>query len=150
MKTTRAPLFWAALTATFCLTACTSSDASVGFALPHLSDVAALDVTASPVEGVVHVTERGCFTLDLVAPADQAADGLWIFWPDDTVQDDKTVHLPDDVSFTEGSHVSGDGMVITLNDLPDGADENTKIGSFGRFCEADASGVIVLQRITGA
>ena len=152
MKTTRTPPLSAApaaLVAVFCLAACTSSDTSVGFGLPHLSDVATLDVTTSPLEGVVHVTERGCFTLDVVAPADHATNGLWILWPDDALQDDETVHLPDGVNLTEGSHISGDGMLTTLNDLPDGANENSKIGSFGRFCGADTSDVIVLQHVTG-
>ena len=150
MTTARTFLPLAVLVVVHCLAACSSSDTTVGYDLPRLRDVTGLDIATSPLQGVVHVTERGCFTLDVVTPADRAADGLWILWPDDAVQDDETVHLPGDVDLTEGSHLSGDATILPLADLPNGSDENTRIGGFGRFCGADTSGVVVLQRITGA
>ncbi|MBB2903624.1 hypothetical protein FHR75_004467 [Kineococcus radiotolerans] len=67
-----------------------------------------------------------CFTLDRVA-ADRAADGLLILWPDGTVLDNKTAHVRDGVSVTKGSHISGVRVVSTLNNLPGGSDENTKV-----------------------
>lgn len=85
----------------------------------------------------------------MTTPADHAANGLCILWPDDALQDDEAVHLPGGTSFVEGSHLSGDGMATTLDDLPDGADRESKIGNFGRFCGADTSDVIVLRRVTG-
>ncbi|WP_337061809.1 hypothetical protein [Kineococcus sp. G2] len=138
------------LTAVGALSACSPSEASVGMGIPHLSDLEGFEVVPVAVDGVVRVTEQGCFTLDVLSPADQAADGLWVVWPDDAVQDDKTVHLSDDVSLTEGSRVSGDGMIVALNALPGGADENSMIGMYGRFCGVDTSNVVVLRHVAEA
>ncbi|WP_328291189.1 hypothetical protein OG218_00210 [Kineococcus sp. NBC_00420] len=153
MRTTRTPPLLAAVVAaavTFTVTACSSVDTSTGFGLPQLQDVTGLDITTSALQGVLHVTDQGCFTLDVLAPIDQAADGLWIVWPDDAAQDDKTVNLPGDVELTEDSRISASGMILALNDLPQGSDKNSKIGSFGRLCGADTSDVVVLQDVADA
>ena len=148
MTTARTFLPLAVLVVVHCLAACSSSDTTVGYDLPRLRDVTGLDIATSPLQGVVHVTERGCFTLDVVPSAGQVPEeGLWIVWPDEAVHDDKTVRLPGDLDFTEGSPLDGDGTVLTLDDLPEGSNENSRIGSYGRFCGADESRVVVLQHV---
>ena len=153
MRTARTPAVLAVLVTagvTFTVTAFRAADTSTGFGLPQLKDVTGLDITTSALRRVLHVSDQGCFTLDVMAPTDRPGDGLWIVWPDDAAQHDKAVNLPGGVELTEDSRINANGVVSALNDVQRGSDKDSEIGSFGRFCGADTNDVVVLQDVADA
>jgi hypothetical protein len=103
-------------------------------------------VAARALQGMLRVRDDGCFTW-----SGDEGDGAWIVWPD-TVESDADdggrVVLQDGAVVSDGTTLSAEGAVVTLADLPDGGDPDSYFGSYGRFCDADARGVMLLSDVS--
>lgn len=124
--------------------------AEAGMGLPTLTPgdrdtvlVQAPRGTAS-VTGALSVAGNGCFHW---AQPGSPADGAWVVWPDDARQDGAEVVLDGGDRIGDGDGVRGEGGIVMLDDLPEGAEEQSYFGSFGRFCDADERGVLVLVTV---
>ncbi|BDV31048.1 hypothetical protein [Microbacterium terricola] len=131
----------------FGLGGCAADDSEAGFGLPTLSPEESAGVldAAGPaaVDGALQVETNGCF----MWRADGAPeDGAWIVWPEGARQDADVVVLSSGDRVGSGDGILGEGDLVTLSDLPSGADPDSYFGSFGAFCGADERGVIVLER----
>ncbi len=124
-----------------------------GFGLPTLDPdaasaaLAAGGVEALPLSGTLAVETNGCFTWD-AADASSAEHGAWIVWPASAEQDADSIMLWSGEFVTAGDALAGVGGVVTLGDLPDGANPDSYLAQFGAFCGADERGVLVLVDLT--
>jgi hypothetical protein len=129
------------------LSGCASSE--VGFGLPTLDASAASaaiadgDAEPRPVSGTLAVESNGCFTWS----TGEGADRLWVVWPDDARQDGDGVILGSGERIVAGSELEGLGANVELADLPGGGNSDSYFASFGTFCSADATGVLVLTQV---
>jgi len=138
------------------LTGCSgATDDEGGFGLPVLSTDAAHEaLTAAGMEsaalhGVLSVQQDGCFTW---AGAGEA-DGAWIVWPESAQadpEDGARVRLDGGAAVGDGSSLTARAGLVSLDDLPDGANPDGYFGSFGGFCGADERGVLVLLDVAGS
>lgn len=133
------------------LVGCSGMETEAGFGLPTLSDAEAKSVTSAHgsaptiAVGTLTVESNGCFTLE----GSDAADGrrAWIVWPDGAHQDGDVVVLGSGARVGSGNDLSGHATRVDLSDLPGGDSESSYFGSFGRFCGADANGVVVFADV---
>lgn len=134
------------------LAGCSPVSDEAGFGLGDLSPqdraevLTSAGVSARALDGTLSVAGNGCFRW-----RGDVGDDAWIVWPD-SAQPDRTdgaaVSLDDGSTVTDGSRLHGSGALVALDDLPAGADPDSYFGSFGRFCGAGDSGVIVLAEVT--
>lgn len=130
------------------LAGCTSSEA--GFNLPTLSETDAakfLDLYSEvprSLAGSLTVESNGCFTWN---SDDPDSDGAWIVWPGDASQDDDEVVLGAGERVGDGDAMNVTAGTVPLEELPQGADQNSYFGSFGLYCEADERGVLMITDI---
>jgi hypothetical protein len=145
--TRRSPLLMLPALLALVLSGCTSSE--VGFGLPTLDASAASAATADggaepgPVSGTLAVESNGCFTWS----THDRADGPWVVWPDDAKQDGDAVILGSGERIVAGAALEGVGAIVELVDLPDGSNPDSYFASFGTFCSADSTGVLVLTKV---
>lgn len=134
-----------ALGATGC--AGTSRDAQAGLGLPTSSpeSLAALARTPVPVEGTLHVAANGCFLW-----RDAAGTDRWVLWPPDAEHDGDHVRLADGTRVGDGARLRGAGLEVDAADLPTWQDHDGYLHSFGTYCSADESGVLVLDDVVPA
>lgn len=134
------------------LTACSPVSDEAGFGLGDLSPedraevLASAGVSASTLDGTLSVAGNGCFRWK-----GDVGDDAWIVWPDSAEPDRSNgagVILDDGSTVTDGSSLRALGAFVALEDLPAGANPDSYFGSFGRFCGADDSGVVVLAEVT--
>ncbi|MEJ1087510.1 hypothetical protein WDU99_04180 [Microbacterium sp. Mu-80] len=134
------------------LTGCTAMSDEAGFDLGDLSAEDRAEVftsagaSAGDLAGTLSVADNGCFLWE-----GAVGDGAWIVWPDSAELDRSEgarVVLDDGQVVADGAALRGTGALVTLEDLPAGAKQDSYFGSFGRFCGADESGAIVLAEVT--
>ncbi|MEU1970369.1 hypothetical protein ABZ477_01795 [Microbacterium sp. NPDC019599] len=131
------------------ISGCSEAESEAGFGLPTLDSEEAAAVAqsagvpAGSVGGALAVESNGCFTWR----SDDEADGAWLVWPDDARQDGDAVVLGEGARITDGARIAGSGAVVSLADLPDGANADSYFGSFGGFCDADSRGALVLLEV---
>jgi hypothetical protein len=146
MKRSRLPVLFATL-GLVSLSGCASSEA--GFGLPTLDASAASaaiaegDAEPGPVSGTLAVESNGCFTWS----AGEGTERTWVVWPDDARHDGDGVILGSGERIVAGAQLEGVGAVVELADLPDGGNSDSYFASFGTFCSADVTGVLVLTRV---
>ncbi|MDT0157199.1 hypothetical protein Q9R19_06120 [Microbacterium sp. ARD32] len=125
-----------------------------GFGLGTLSSedaVRAADaagVVEGPLQGWLAVSSSGCFHW-----SGDIGDGAWIVWPDSARLDDADgarVVLENGEVIAAGSTLSGFGAIIALEDLPQGDERDSYFGSFGGFCGAGETGVVLLSEVTAS
>lgn len=133
------------------LVGCSGTESEAGFGLPTLSHTEMQNVTSAPGStlttslGTLRVESNGCFTFE----ESDAANGrrAWIVWPDTAHQDGSAVVLGSGARLGQGDRLSGHAMHVGLSELPDGSNESSYFGSFGRFCDADANGVVLFTDV---
>ena len=129
------------------LSGCTSSEAGLGLPVLSTSDaeaaIAAGDAEPGPVSGTLAVEPNGCFTWN----SGEGADRPWVVWPDDARHDGDGVILGSGERIVAGAELDGVGADVELADLPDGRNPDSYFASFGTFCSADVTGVLVLTRV---
>lgn len=132
------------------LAGCASTEA--GFGLPTLSAATAAGIlggsSPSTVHGTLRTASNGCFLW--AGEQGSAEDGAWIVWPDAASEDADVVVLSGAERVRDGDALTAVGAVVRLADLPDGAEQSSYFGSFGRFCAADERGVLVLTEVRAA
>lgn len=120
-----------------------------GFGLAELSPddieqvLDAAGTEATSMSGELVVRRNGCFAWS----GEGQEDGAWIVWPDSAGLDEgdgSRVVLPGGEVVTDGSAVVVTAAAVGLDQLPGGANPDSYFGSFGRYCEADARGVLVV------
>lgn len=150
----RSPASWTGaliLTAAIGLVGCSSADSEGGMELPTLAPATQSAVThqsgatPEPLSGTLIVESSGCFTLDNSART--GGRRAWIVWPETARQDDDEVVLGSGRRIGQGARLNLAGAYVDLASLPDGDDPSSYFGSFGLYCSADDSGVIVLTRV---
>jgi len=149
----RIPLVTAlALVAGTALSGCASTEA--GFGLPTLTAGEAeaaidrADTQPEQLSGTIALETNGCFTWTSTQQDAVAPERAWIVWPEGFRQDGAVVVLDSGERVGDGDAVAALAAPATLADLPDGAAEDSYFGSFGLFCGADDSGVVILQDVT--
>jgi len=133
------------------LAGCSGTEPEAGFGLPTLSQTEMQRVASDrgsafmTGSGTLRVESNGCFTFE----ESDTADGRrpWIVWPDTASHDGSTVVLGSGARLGQGDDFSGHAVHVDLTDLPDGSNESSYFGSFGRFCEADASGAVLFTDV---
>ena len=83
--------------------------------------------------GVVALRDNGCIFLD----SDDAS--RWVVWPpgakyESTDQHDSNIRLSDGTKVESGDHVRITGELLTISDLPQGANQDSMWGAHSRFC----------------
>lgn len=89
--------------------------------------------------GVVALRDNGCIFLD----SDDAS--RWVVWPpgatyESTDQDDSSIRLFDGTKVEPGDHVQITGELLTISDLPEGANPDSMWGAHSRFCFLNTEG----------
>ena len=116
-----------------------------GFGVPRQPAPGAFAGKREAISGVISVQPNGCVDLDM------GTNGLrWAVWPSDAagVQDGVGIALAG-VVLRPGARLTGTGALAdpaVLPGWPDG--QGSYFGAFGRFCRADALGVVVLDEAT--
>ena len=112
-----------------------------GFGLPVVPEEG-VPGARGEVTGVLRVERNGCFTLEY-------EDGArpWVIWPRTARHDGAEVVLGDGTAVGDGTRLVGSGARLGADALPGWDDEDTYLGSFGRFCEAGDVGVVVLDEV---
>lgn len=133
------------------LVGCSGTEAEAGFGLPTLSHTEMQSAASAPGStftssfGTLRVESNGCFTFE---DSDEAnGRRAWIVWPDTAHQDGSAVVLGSGVRLGQGDSLSGHATHVHLSDLPDGSNESSYFGSFGRFCDAGANGVVLFTDV---
>lgn len=135
----------------FGLVGCTATDSDAGFGLPTLDAeqmqnvVSAAGSTADTRVGTLTVESNGCFTFEDSARSGGSA--AWIVWPDTAHQEGDEVVLGSGARLGHGDSLSGRAAYVGLSALPESSNESSYFGSFGRFCDADASGVVLFTDV---
>ena len=129
------------------LSGCSSSE--VGFGLPTLSPSDASAAIASggaepgPVSGELAVESNGCFSWS----TGEGTVRPWVVWPDDAKHDGDGVILGSGERVAAGAELEGIGAEVELADLPHAENPDSYFASFGTFCAADDTGVLVLTEV---
>lgn len=133
------------------LVGCSASDSEAGFGLPTLgadqlqSVRAAAGSTPQERVGTLTVESNGCFTFE---DSEHSTDPrVWIVWPDTAHQDGDVVVLESGRRLAQGDSLSASAEYLDLADLPAAGDKTSYLGSFGRFCGADTTGVVVFTDV---
>lgn len=128
-------------------------DFEAGFGLGTLdsedatSALESAGVEQQNLSGALAVAPSGCFTWSSDEGA-HSADGAWLVWPADARPDGDGVVLGDGRRVADGDRIGASGALVTLSDLPDGANRDSYFGAFGGFCNADERGVLVLVEVS--
>ncbi|NCT92319.1 hypothetical protein GXB85_15365 [Cellulomonas sp. APG4] len=135
------------VTVALAVTGCTGSpgDTQDGFGLPTSSPtmLAELPGATRPVEGTLRVATNGCFLW-----SDDGGAERWVLWPPDARHDGDHVRLADGTRVGEGAELRGTGIAVDAADLPTWQEEDGYLHSFGTYCAADESGVLVLDEVS--
>lgn len=116
-------------------------DAEAGFGVPRQLEIDEVTDAREPINGTVVTEANGCFML-----AQDSGATRWIVWPPDAEQGQSgDVVVSGGEEFADGDVITGVGALVTLADLPEGANAESYFGSFGAFCDAGESGVVVLD-----
>ena len=121
------------------------SDPADGFGIPVQPAAGTWGGERELLTGSIVTRENGCFFLDL---GDD--DVRWIIWPAGTQTD---THGRPEVAghgVRGGDPVSGQGVLADATTLSGWSDDQSQFGSFGRFCSAEDSGIVVLDSIENA
>ncbi len=147
---------WSAGAAAVVLTAalsalpgCSESSADADRELPTLTHTAIQHVLttsgaeARELSGTLVVEPHGCLTWRSV-DAEHATNGSWIVWPDAATLDADVVLLPSGRHVGQGSRLDVTAAYVALDQLPGGEDEASYLGEYGRACDADERGVLLI------
>jgi hypothetical protein len=135
----------------FGLAGCSATNAEAGFGLPTLDAKQMQSVatvggsTAETTFGTLIVESNGCFTFEDSSGSE--ASRAWIIWPDTARQEGDEVVLGSGARLGDGDSLSGRVAYVELSALPEAGNESSYFGSFGRFCDADASGVLLFTDV---
>jgi hypothetical protein len=112
-----------------------------GFGVPTQPADAPLAGTRVPITGTVQVERNGCLMLDTGTGRPR-----WIVWPADQ-EDDQGQPVLEGRLVVDGDVLSGTGAELTADALPDWANRDSYFGSFGTFCSAEETGIVVLDDV---
>lgn len=120
-------------------------DAEVGFGVPRQNQIDEVTAERAPVNGTVVDAGNGC-----LQRAMEDGSHPWIVWPPNAGpghadEDFESAVEVEGVEYGDGSPVTGVGALVTLADLPCGSNADSYFGSFGGFCDAAETGVVVLD-----
>ena len=133
------------------LAGCSQAESEAGYGLPTLASEAQSAVLAetgasrAAVSGTLVVEPNGCFSLE--ASDDAGARRAWVVWPDTARQDGDVVVLDSGARIGQGDHLDVSGAYVDLSSLPHGGEASSYFGSFGRYCDAEAVGVLLLTKV---
>jgi hypothetical protein len=122
---------------------CTGT-AEGGFGVPRQPADAAVDGPRAEVRGTVSVARNGCLMLDL-----GGGELRWIVWPSDQ-GDDQGQPVLDGRPVADGDVLSGSGADVAADALPDWDQKDGYFASFGGFCSAERTGVVVFDDVARA
>jgi hypothetical protein len=88
----------------------------------------------------VHVESNGCLTLDT------GTGTRWIVWPADQ-DDDQGQPVLDGRVVGDGDVLVGTGAELPVGALPEWWDADGYFGSFGAFCSAERTGIVLLDHV---
>ena len=126
------------------LAGCTDSDNEGGFGVPRQPADAPISGPRAEIRGTVSVASNGCLELE-VAGGEQR----WIIWPADQ-EDDMGQPVLDGRRVADGDVLSGTGTEVPADSLPDWDQGDSYLASFGGFCSAGRTGVVVFDDVARA
>jgi hypothetical protein len=121
-----------------------SGDDEGGFGVPKQPAEAPLDGGRVTISGTVVVQSNGCLTLDTGIGAPR-----WIVWPADQ-EDDMGQPVVDGRVVADGDRLRGTGTQGTADVLPDWSNADSYFASYGTFCSAEETGIVVLDDVARA
>lgn len=98
-----------------------------------------------PIRGTVSVASNGCLRLLM----DDGASP-WIVWPPGSDLADNGGVQADGSRYYDGDALVGAGVLVALSDLPGGDNPDSYFSSFGGYCGAEQTGVVVLDAVAHA
>lgn len=116
-----------------------------GFGVAQLQSADQVEGVREPIRGTVSVASNGCLRLlidDGTAP--------WIVWPPGSELADNGGVVADGSRYYDGDVLVGAGILVDLADLPDGDNPDSYFSSFGGYCGADETGVVVFDAVAHA
>jgi hypothetical protein len=129
----------AATAAVAALTGCGGTvDDEGGFGVPRVPADARVDAPPTEIRGTVRVEDDGCLTLET-----GSGQRRWIVWPSDQ-EDDQGQPVLDDRVVEDGDVLVGSGTELPGDALPGWMRSDGYFVSFGGFCSAEETGVVVL------
>lgn len=128
--------------ASFLLVGCAGDDSLAGFGVARQQEAGEVPGDREELGGTVVIAYNGCLHLRL-----EDGSEPWIVWPPDAEMSEAGGVDWGGATFADGTRVTGAGALVTLADLPDGANPDSYFASFGGFCEADDAGVVVFDDV---
>jgi hypothetical protein len=118
------------------------SDSEGGFGLPRQPDDAPVPGARESLDGVLRVEADGCFTWE-----SGSGERRWVLWPPGSEDAGAQVRLPDGALVGDGQALSGTGALVGATALPQWESADSYFRSFGTFCDAGDTGVVVLDAV---
>ena len=124
------------------LAGCAQTDeGQAGFGVPTQPSDEPVAGVRSEIRGTVRVADNGCVMLET-----SGAGRRWIVWPAGQEHDQGQPVLADRL-VADGDVLRGTGALVSADALPGWADRQSYFGSFGTFCSAEETGVVVLDDV---
>jgi hypothetical protein len=123
------------------LAGCTDSGNEGGFGVPRQPADAPISGPRAEVRGTVSVASNGCLMLEV-----EGGEQRWIVWPADQDHDHGQPVL-DGRRVADGDVLSGSGAEVPADALPDWDNQDSYFASFGGFCSAGRTGVVVFDDV---
>jgi hypothetical protein len=124
------------------LTGCAGSgEGEAGFGVPTQPSDASVAGPRTDIRGTVRVAENGCLLLE-----PDGGGRRWIVWPAGQEADQGQPVVAGRL-VRDGDVLRGRGALGTGDALPGWADPNSYFGSYGAFCSADETGVVLLDDV---
>jgi hypothetical protein len=132
----------AGIAALVVLAGCTAPvDDEGGFGVPRVPADARRDAGPTEIRGTLRVADDGCLTLET-----GSGQRRWIVWPTD--QDGDHGHpVLDGRVVADGDILVGSGAEVPGDALPGWMRSDGYFVSFGEFCSAGETGVVVLEDV---
>jgi hypothetical protein len=120
---------------------CTDSGDEGGFGVPRQPADAPISGARAEVRGTVSVAGNGCLMLEV-----GSGEQRWIVWPADQ-DDDHGQPVLDGRRVADGDVLSGSGAEVPADALPEWDQQDSYFASFGGFCSAGRTGVVVFDDV---
>jgi hypothetical protein len=120
---------------------CTDSGDEGGFGVPRQPADAPISGLRAEVRGTVSVAGNGCLMLEV-----GSGEQRWIVWPADQ-DDDHGQPVLDGRRVADGDVLSGSGAEVPADALPEWDQQDSYFASFGGFCSAGRTGVVVFDDV---